>query len=191
VDRSRQVADTPLGQIVLLNGTSSSGKSRIAAELVQLLDDTYFLMAVDAFHAMRTRRDHQPEELEAALRRTRAGFHRAIAGMAAAGNNVVADHVLSERWRLDDCLAVFEGLDVVFVGVRCDLDEIARRELARRDRPIGLAAEQLEHVHADAIYDVECDTAITSARDCALQIKDFLSNPTEPSAFERLRRAPK
>ena len=171
---------------MLLNGTSSSGKSSIADELVPLLDDTYFLMAVDAFNAMRSR-DYPPEELELGLRRTRAGFHRAIAGMATAGNNVIVDHVLSEPWRLADCLALFAGLDVVFVGVRCDLAEVNRRERQRGDRPVGLAAQQLAQVHAHGIYDLECDTTTTSARDCALQLLEFLLTPKGPRAFERLR----
>ncbi|WP_425303565.1 phosphotransferase-like protein [Nocardia wallacei] len=31
--------------------------------------------------------------------------HRAVAAMASAGNDIVMDHVLSEPWRLRDCLA--------------------------------------------------------------------------------------
>ncbi|MGD0240643.1 MAG: hypothetical protein ABSB59_09975 [Streptosporangiaceae bacterium] len=55
----------------------------------------------------------QAQVLIAVLARTRAGFHRAVAGLAAAGNDVVADHVLSEPWRLLDCLAVMAGYRVV------------------------------------------------------------------------------
>ncbi len=175
------------GKIVLLNGASSSGKSSIAHELLRVLDDTYFLMAVDAFNAMRARRDHGADELELVLRRTRDGFHRAVAGMAEAGNNVVVDYVLSEPWRLDDCLTLFSGLDVVLVGVQCDLDELERRERERADRPVGLAARQIEQVHSHGMYDVECDTGATSAHDCAVQIKEFLADPAGHRAFDRLR----
>ncbi len=84
---------------------------------------------------MRSRRELGAEELDAALRRTRMGFHRSIAAMAEAGNDIVVDHVLSEPWRLLDCLTVLRPEDVLFVGVHCPLDE-----LARSDRPQGLAA---------------------------------------------------
>src|SRR5215472_6983223 len=93
----------PPGQIVFLNGTSSSGKSSIARELMLILDRPYFHMSVDAINAMRARDRTlalDPAELTAVLARTRAGFHRAVAGMARAGNDVIADHVLSEQWRL-------------------------------------------------------------------------------------------
>jgi chloramphenicol 3-O phosphotransferase len=127
------------GLIIFLNGTSSSGKSSIAKELLPALDDTYFHMPVDAFHAMRARRDFTPDELQSALRHTWMGFHRAVAGMAASGNNIVVDHVLSEQWRLLDCVALFAPEDVVLVGVRCPLPELERREQERGDRPLGLA----------------------------------------------------
>ena len=60
-------------------------------------------MPVDAFHAVRTPpRDLAPDQLESLLKHTWMGFHRAVAGMAASGNNIVMDHVLSEQWRLLD-----------------------------------------------------------------------------------------
>lgn len=85
------------GRIIFLNGTSSAGKSSIARELLQVLDEPYFHMPVDSFHAMRSRREIDADRLPDVLRRTWRGFHRAVAGMAEAGNNVVVDHVLSEE----------------------------------------------------------------------------------------------
>lgn len=174
------------GRIIFLNGTSSSGKSSIARELLHRLDEPYFHMPVDAFHAMRSRREVSSDELPDLLRRTWMGFHRAVAGMAAAGNNVVVDHVLSEEWRLRDCLALFQARDVVLVGVRCSLEELKRRELERGDRPVGLAARQYQRVHAHGLYDVECDTSEASAVECALKISDFLPRRPVPTAFEQL-----
>ncbi|MCF3130447.1 chloramphenicol phosphotransferase CPT family protein [Streptomyces olivochromogenes] len=177
------------GRIIFLNGTSSSGKSSIARELLDILDDgVFFHLAVDGFNAMRTKRVLEADELDAALRRTRMGFHRSIAAMAEAGNDVVVDHVLSEPWRLLDCLTVLQPENVLFVGVHCPLDELARRELARGDRPPGLAAHQYDLVHSHGDYDLECDTGAASPRACAQQIKEFLPCRPSPTAFTRLRR---
>ncbi|GAA1878153.1 chloramphenicol phosphotransferase CPT family protein [Streptantibioticus ferralitis] len=175
------------GQIIFLNGTSSSGKSSIAKELLRVLDEPYFHLPVDAFHAMRSRRELAPDQLPDVLRRTWMGFHRAVAGMAAGGNHVVVDHVLSEQWRLLDCLGLFPPEDVVLVGVRCSRQELERRERLRGDRPIGLAARQLAQVHAHGLYDIECDTTTASAAKCARRIRDFLPQRPAPTAFERLR----
>jgi chloramphenicol 3-O phosphotransferase len=176
--------------IIFLNGTSSSGKSSIAAELLKVLDTPYFHLAVDAFGAMRS--VERTLELDGpavteVLRRTRAGFHRAVAGMAQAGNDLVVDHVLSEPWRLQDCLTVLDGLDVVFVGVLCPPEELERRERARGDRGPGVAAKQLQSVHQHGLYDFEVDTSVNGPRECALAIKEFLSRPPARRAFEVLR----
>ncbi|MFB9239249.1 chloramphenicol phosphotransferase CPT family protein [Plantactinospora siamensis] len=182
------------GRIVFLNGVSSSGKSSIARHLLEALEQPWFHMPVDAFGAMlRPERPTDPSsgpELAEVLTRMRAGFHRAVAGMAAAGNNIVVDHVLSEPWRLVDCLRVFNGLDVVFVGVHCSIEELHRRELARRDRAPGQAAAQIAQVHAHGCYDLTCDTTTTGPEDCARMIVQFLAHrPPGPTAFDRLRAA--
>jgi chloramphenicol 3-O phosphotransferase len=189
------VSQCPPGRIILLNGASGSGKTSIAEQLLLVLDEPWFHLPVDAINAMRSRQrtlELSPADLELVLARTRAGFHRAVAGMAAAGNDVIADHVLSERWRLLDCLAVFAAFDVVFVGVRCAPAELARRERLRGDREPGLALAQHERVHAHGRYDLECDTTNASPLDCALSIKAFLARArdrNEPSAFDELRAA--
>lgn len=177
-----------VGRIIFLNGTSSSGKSSIARELLDILDDdVYFHLAVDGFNAMRTKRSLAPAELDTALRRTRMGFHRSIAAMAEAGNGIVVDHVLSEPWRLVDCLTVLRPEDVLFVGVRCSPAELTRREQARGDRPPGLAAQQYDLVHQHGDYDFECDTSTASPREWAEAIKAFLPHRPSPTAFTRLR----
>lgn len=175
-------------QIIFLNGASGSGKSSIAEELLVMLDDVYYRMSVDDINRMRARRSLDPATVEAVLRRMRAGFHRAVAGMAAAGNKVVVDHVLSEPWRLVDCLAVLEPYDVMFVGVRCSLPELERRERARGDRHLGISANQFDRVHAHGSYDLEVHTDQSSAAECARQIVTYLDRePRSQPAFDLLR----
>lgn len=177
------------GRIIFLNGTSSSGKSAIAAELLDLMDRPWFHLAVDLFGAMRSVSRTAALDSDAVtevLRRTRAGFHRAVAGMAAAGNDVVMDHVLSEPWRLADCLQLFAPYDVIFVGVHCDADELTRREQARGDRVPGQAVAQLDLVHVHGRYDLEVDTTRHTTRECAEQIRDFAATH-HGTAFAQLR----
>ncbi|MER5293988.1 AAA family ATPase [Streptomyces pharetrae] len=175
------------GLVVLLNGTSSSGKSSIAAELLRILDEPWFHLPVDAFHALRSDVPVPPDQLDTVLHRTWRGYHRAVAGLAAAGNHVVMDHVLSAEWRLADCLSVLVPKDVVFVGVHCPVEELERRERTRGDRPAGLAARQLRQVHGHGLYDIEVDTGAAGPAECARRIRDFLPVRPSPTAFEKLR----
>ncbi|MEW2546893.1 AAA family ATPase [Streptomyces sp. NPDC047002] len=176
------------GTVILLNGASSSGKSSIAAELLPLLDETYFHFPVDAFHALRVRRDIADEDLQGEIDRTVKGFHRAVAGMAAAGNNLVVDIPMSQRWRLLDCVELLDPRRVLLVHVYCPLPELLRREAARGDRTPGLAAAQFPRVHAHGVHDVACDTSRATPRACAELIRERLYAPRRPTAFERLAR---
>ncbi|MET9530691.1 AAA family ATPase [Streptomyces sp. NPDC006649] len=178
------------GTVIFLNGTSSSGKSSIATELLRILDGRYFHFPVDAFHAMRSEREILPHEFQEVIDSTARGFHRAAAGMAAGGNNIVVDHVLSQSWRPADCLSVFVPDDVLLVGIRCPLPELERRERERGDRTPGLAAMQYAQVHAHGLYDIECDTSVLSPLECAERIRDLLPVRPHPTAFRQLRDSP-
>ncbi|MBL1084506.1 AAA family ATPase [Streptomyces actinomycinicus] len=184
-----RIPDTPAkGTVILLNGTSSSGKSSIARALLDTLDGTWFHVPVDAFHSMRGGTPIADEDLQAEIDRTAKGFHRAVAGMAAAGNNLVVDHSLTRRWRLLDLLGLLEPRNTFLVAVRCPLPELERREKARGDRQPGLAALQYGQVHAHGTHDLDVDTSVLSPQECALRIRDLLRRRPSPTAFERFRR---
>ncbi len=177
------------GRVILLNGASSSGKSSVGRALLPMLPDPWFFLPVDAVGAMRSTvhtRALDEGEVDEMLRRTRLGYHRAVAALASVGNDVIMDYVLSERWRLDDLLDVLDGYDVTLVDVRCAPDELDRRERARGDRPVGLARSQTE-VHAHREHDIAVDTTSTSPESCARTIAGALHTVPVPKAFDRLR----
>lgn len=184
-----RIPDTAAGgTVILLNGTSSSGKTSIARALLDRLDGTWFHMPVDAFHALRGGQEIPDDEIQAEIDRTAKGFHRAVAGMAAGGNNLVVDYPLSRRWRLLDLLDLLVPEDTVLVAVRCPLPELNRREAERGDRSPGLAALQYAQVHAHELHDIDVDTSVRTPAECAHAIHGFLAHRTRPTAFETLGR---
>lgn len=153
------------GRIILLNGASSAGKSTLARALRDSLDEPFLHVSSDHLVAagmLPRRRDSDgPFDWWHQVRpRFFAGFHRCLPALAAAGNDLIVDHVIEfPAWR-DDLASLLADLDVFLVGVHCDLAELDRRERVRGDRRIG---EGREHVVADRIhtfgpYDVEVDT---------------------------------
>ena len=179
---------TGRGRVILLNGASSAGKSSIGRALQRVLAEPWFFFPVDALGAMRSA-DHTrvlaEHEVEAVLRRTRLGYHRAVAALASVGNDVVMDYPLSEPWRLADLLEVLDGYDVTLVDVRCSPAELDRRERARGDRPAGLARSQRVFDHDDR--DIVVDTTAASADACAATIAAQLGGLGPDKAFDRLR----
>ncbi len=177
--------------MILLSGPSSAGKSSIGRALLSLLADPWFLVPVDAINAMRAtvhRRPQDDGDVAEMLRRTRLGYHRAVAALASVGNDVIMDYPLSEPWRLDDLVDVLAPYDVTLVEVTCAAGELDRRERARGDRPAGLARSQ-SRSHPRGGCDITIDTTDTSPEEGARTLADQLAALAPPKAFDRLRAA--
>jgi chloramphenicol 3-O phosphotransferase len=182
-------------RVILLNGTSSAGKTSIAKALQQIMDAPYLHVPVDSFGAMAP----GPEKLgesgsprwQSVFSRLLSGFHHSLAALAAAGSNLIVDHVLiqgeePENW-LTECLDLLAPFTVYFIGVHCPLEELRRRERARGDRGEGLAEYQLSRVHRHGVYDLEVDTSVLSADQCAVRIKKRVEGDASPQALVTLR----
>ena len=117
-----------------------------------------------------------------------SGFHASAASIARAGNWIIVDHVLENPKWLDECVELFDGMEVIFVGLHCPLEELERRERERGDRQKGLARYQFERVHAHDVYDIQVDSSTNTIEECASVIADYVRSDNSPSAFKQLRR---
>jgi chloramphenicol 3-O phosphotransferase len=184
------------GTVVLLNGTSSSGKTSIIKALQTRLDEPYLHAGIDTFFRMLPPRylwgpqwqevlgdPAQPGPVGQSLI---SGMHHAIAALSCAGNPVLADHVLIERAWVEECAALFAPLPAYLIGVSCPLSVAEWREQQRNDRAPGQARAHFERVHAHGVYDLTVDTAIADADTCAERIQQFLATGAAPVAFSQL-----
>ena len=175
--------------VLVLNGGSSSGKSGIVRCLQAVLADPWLAIGVD------TLVDALPPSMQAAdagigfgadgsvnigpmFRKVETAWMQGVAATARAGAHVIVDDVFlggaasQQRWR-----SALDGLQVLWVGVRCDSAVAAGREIARGNRARGMAASQATVVHQGVVYDVEVDTTNSEALDCALTIAVRLGGP--------------
>jgi chloramphenicol 3-O-phosphotransferase/ribosomal protein S18 acetylase RimI-like enzyme len=183
------------GNILLLNGASSSGKTRILEALQTMLVEPYLNAGIDKFIWMLPERYLDRPLWDDVLGRAAdagdmghrlfSGMHRAIATLSRAGLNVIADHVLVEPAWVQDCAALFANLPAYLIGIRCPLEVLEQRERGRKDRTLGQARLQFERVHAHGVYDLEVDTSLIGPEECARMIREhLLYHP--PQAFRRL-----
>ncbi|WP_281276225.1 phosphotransferase-like protein [Flexivirga caeni] len=121
------------------------------------------------------------------FRRSRAGYHRMLAAMARAGNDVVGDHVLNEPWRIADLLDVLDGIPVLLVHATASLEELERRERERGDREVGTARAQLDVVFAHGDCDLAIDTTGTSSVAAARAVTALVQEWPARTAFDRMR----
>jgi chloramphenicol 3-O phosphotransferase len=184
------------GTIVILNGTSISGKTSLLRALQDVLDGPVLDAGIDRFLWMLPKRYLRPPLWDDVLgrateagetgQRLMSGMHHAIAALARAGNHVVADHVLVDARWVDECARLFCDLPAYFVAVRCPLDVLEQREQQRQDRTLGQARAQFDLVHAHGVYDLEVDTSLASSAQCAQQVIERLRSELPPQAFRVL-----
>ena len=167
-------------EVIVLNGGSSSGKSTIARHLQSVLPQPWLTFGVDSLieamppslqdGGVEVRPDGQVV-VGPAFRALEVPWMAGIAAMARAGARIIIEDVFlggassQRRWR-----EALDGLGVLWVGVRCDAEAAARRELERGDRIAGMAASQAAVVHRGVSYDMEVDTTRAGAQECALAI---------------------
>jgi chloramphenicol 3-O phosphotransferase len=169
-------------QVIVLNGGSSSGKSGIARCLQAILPEPWLSLGVDTLiEAMPASAQTSASGIQfppggavvigEEFRALEAAWMAGVAAMAQAGARIIVDDVFlggaasQRRWQ-----QALGPLRVLWVGVRCDGAVAAGREIARGDRPDGMAESQAEVAHQGVTYDVEVDTTHTEALDCARAI---------------------
>ncbi len=184
------------GKIIIINGTSSSGKTSIVRALQDILEEPYVEAGIDKFIWMLPHRyldrplwddvlglGNQAGDLGHQLVMS---MHRTAEVLSLSGMNVIIDHVLVENIWWQDCVERFSELPAYLIGVRCQLDILEEREKARKNRTLGQARLQYDIVHGKGIYDLEVDTSTLHADDCALLIKQRINSGEPPHALKVL-----
>ena len=183
----------PPANIIVLNGTSSSGKSSLARALQARRGRPIQHLQLDAFRRMEPN-DYweawnEQDPVLVALKHAALcrAMHAALSEYVRHGIDVIFDTVLWHRedWRY--LLEDLDGLPVYLVGINCALDELTRREQDRGDREIGLAAGQFKTIHMGKVYDFQVDTTAATTEQCACDVLAWLDTQPEPRAFRAVQ----
>lgn len=204
------------GQIVILNGAPLAGKSSIVKVIQDTFEGVWMNLGVDVFARGVTPERYQPgiglrpgpdlrfggdvPELEPLVPRFYAAMYESIAAHSRLGLNVVTDvghHGAIHSGILPNCARQLKGLPVLFVGVRCPIEEIMKRRsqadresgyiVGTNDEPVPLPVVLWqEEVHKPGIYDLEVDTSLLSPDDCAKEIRQRLMEGPPGTAFQQL-----
>jgi chloramphenicol 3-O phosphotransferase len=177
---------------IVLNGTSCSGKSSIAAVLQELWPRPLQVTGIDTFLAAQSRPffaadgrpvagfswipvtvDGQPA-FEVVPGPLGLGLIEASHAYWAACADAGLDQVIDDVWLvpaqpagLQRALAAASPL---WVGVHCPLPVAEQRERERGDRTVGTARGQHAVVHTHRAYDLDVDTSAATPEQCAAAI---------------------
>lgn len=173
------------GRVVLLHGTSSSGKTTVARAVQKLSDEPWVRLGVDVFWSAVDERwmEHGPRASEGFLwredativpgpvgQRLAAGMRAALAAFARADNDLLVDDVFVDPAWLDGWRTELTDIELLLVGVVAPLHVLEERERARGNRIAGEARSQLDVIHQGIEYDLVVDTSRQSPEDCARSI---------------------
>ena len=100
------------------------------------------------------------------------GMRHAVAAMAAQGNSLVVDDVMTREGQDREYRALLSDFDVYLVGLFASPEILEARERQRGDRAIGLARWQFDRVHRNVTYDLKIDTGATTPLRNAEIIRD-------------------
>ncbi len=203
------------GQIVILNGAPRAGKSSIVSVIQDTFEGVWMNLGVDVFARGVTPKQYQPgvglrpgpgpakggdnPRLEPLVPVLYFAMYDSMAAHARLGLNVIVEGGLHGAFHPSlpsDCAKRLAGLPVLFVGVRCPIEDIMKR---RNESPpgryvVGTPEAPIpppvrlwqEEVHKPGIYDLEVDTSLLSPQECADEIRARLSEGPPGTAFQKL-----
>lgn len=174
-----------------------SGKSNIVAAIQETFDGVWMNLGVDAFVRHVTPGRYRPgiglrpgddlPELRPLVPTPYFAMYGSIAAHSREGFDVIVDVGHYDRAIFVDCAKRLAGLPVLFVGVRCPIEEITRRRGAGQagregeyavgtaDEPIPLPVRRWQDgVLSVSPYDLEVDTSVLDPAACARVIAERL-----------------
>ncbi|HEX2680918.1 MAG TPA: AAA family ATPase [Candidatus Dormibacteraeota bacterium] len=199
------------GRILVLNGTSSSGKTTLASALQSASPEPYEVVGLDRWlkrvppelFVVVDSADHPP--VDGFLVPMREGIQIALPTLGPAaievlkemyvsfaagadrGTNLIVDDVLWHPAALALAISQFADRDAWLIGVLCPIPVAVAREQQRHDRARVGAAMFGELVHARTVYDTTVDTSVLTPEEAAARILDALQLNDRPRAFRKLR----
>jgi chloramphenicol 3-O phosphotransferase len=177
------------GNIIVLNGVSSSGKSAFAKVLQAKHPQQYLYMPIDLLNDISPPKDSPSynERYTADPMPILSAFYSCVKSFSDYGINVIFDVVFRKSF-LNWFLNMFPDSDypVMMVHVTCPIEELRRREKERGDRKIGDGESHLALLEPRENYDIVIDTYAETAEVNVERVIDMSMNISELTSFKTL-----
>lgn len=177
------------GNIILLNGPSSGGKTTLSKAVQNIYPRILYYLSYDLVASeMLTRgwweRLSQGETDEDFL----IVMYTMAKSISDIGRHVIVDNCFFDTEKIFEIsLDILSENPVLFVRVECGKDELRRREIQRGDREIGKAEWQNEHItpKENEAYDLCVNTQKNTAEFCAEQIVTALKSHVQSKTYKK------
>ncbi len=157
-------------QIILLNGSSSAGKSTLAKALQALIankrKESYEIVSIDDFLKMATDEviyEDDVYEISGLL-------CNKVMEVFSGNQGVIIDHVITSERIFEQLKEAVSPHRLWTVRVTCPLEIIRKREQERKDRCLGSAEASYTYLYPKEGYDLTVDTHFMTVSECANSI---------------------
>lgn len=157
-------------QIILLNGSSSAGKSTLAKALQALIaekrKEKYDIVSIDDFLRMATDTVIYEEDVY----EISGPLCEKVMEVFRGNRGVIIDHVITSERIFEQLKEMLHPQRLRMVQVTCPLEIIQKREQERKDRCPGSAEASYTYLYPKEGYDLTVDTHLMTTSECANRI---------------------
>ena len=171
-------------QIVIINGTSSAGKSSTAEYICKNTEDNFLHFQWDTFLKQ------LPENTTLTSEETKdlsTAFRKAACEHLSNGQSLILDVVCVPGEVFKELVDTFSLHNPITVRIKASPDTLKEREIERGDRKTGLALSQhnaMYEIEQHPEYDLELDSTSTSVEELGQAIMNQL--PTHNAKSKNL-----
>lgn len=158
-------------QIIVVNGVSSSGRTSLVTQFCLMTGTEYRKTHIDEF--IKTLSPHEWEKwagTDTGWSEIGKRYNHYLADLSHSFEKIIADAFYILPTAREHLFSLFGRRHVFYVQLFCELHELERREVARGDRPIGLARSQFDTLYSFADYDLKIDSTEKSIKTCAEEL---------------------
>lgn len=189
------------GIVIILNGSSASGKSTIQKEFQYLmmpnlwiklgidnlfdspmpdinLENIKFWQSKNTIRWVETTQDHENNAIISLFtgeqgEKVAYGMNSAIAEYAKNGCNIIVDYIAYKKEWIHDLRHKLQNITTYWIKVNTPLSVLEEREVGRGTSPKGHARSHYDIVHWDINYDLEVFTDQENSVEIAKKIKNY------------------
>ena len=164
-----------MATVIVLNGTSSSGKTTIARAFQEIAPSLFLNFSIDSILSTLPpsaikRIATSTEIADLRVKELVKAFYACAGELLRLGHDLIIDHAITAGYHVELLRDATQGHRALLVGIDCPLDVLRERELARGDRRVGMAEQQARTIHTLLEYDLFIDSSATSPQDAAARI---------------------
>ena len=180
-----------MATVVVLNGTSSSGKTTLARAFQEIAPKTFLNFSIDsilsALPASALVRITRGEDISGLrLPELVRAYYACVRQLLELSHDLVIDHAVTARYHAEHLVSAVDSHRVIMVGLDPPAEVLMQRERERGDRRVGMAADQQARIHSWLSYDLTIDTSVVSPQEGARRIVEAVATATG-DALERTR----